>query len=92
VETCCWNATDRLRHRDGLRPYLFAIYLDELSVLLGSARVRWTVGNMTVDHLMFSDDICVLGPNVSALQRLLNNCGDYVADHEIVFSSYRQPV
>jgi len=43
--------------RGVLSPYLFAVYLDQLSIQLGSARVACTissVGNMVVNHLMFA--------------------------------------
>jgi len=53
-------------------PHLLAIYLDELSVLLGLVRIRRTVGNMVVNHHMLVDDICVFGPSISSLQHLLN--------------------
>ena len=66
--------------------YLFAVYLDELSIKLGSARVGCTVGNMVVNHLKFADDICVCSPSTSGLQCLLNICGDYTAEHEIIFN------
>ena len=42
-----------------LCPYLFSVYVDELSDQLGLARVRCTVGNMVANHLLFADDICV---------------------------------
>jgi len=70
--------------RGSLSPYLFAVYLDELSIQLGSARVGCTVGNMVVNHLKFADD--VFSPSISGLQCLLNICGDYAAEHEIIFS------
>ena len=66
--------------------HLFAVYLDELSIQLGSARVGCSVGNMVVNHLMFADDICVFSPSISGLQCLLNICGDYAAEHEIIFN------
>jgi len=69
-----------------LSPYLFAVYLDELSIQLGSARVGCTVRNMVVNHLMFADDICAFTPRISGLQCLLNICGDYAAEHEITFN------
>jgi len=34
-----------------LSPYLFAVYLDEVSIQLGSTRVGCTVGNTVVNHL-----------------------------------------
>jgi len=36
--------TSGVRHGGVLNPYLFALYLDELSIQLGSARVGCTVG------------------------------------------------
>ena len=67
--------------RGVLSSYIFAVYLDELSIQLGSARVGCTVGNMVVNRLMFADDICVFSPSISGLQCLLNICGDYAAEH-----------
>jgi len=45
-----------LQARGVLSPYLFAVYLDELSDQLSSARLGYTVGNLTVNALMFADD------------------------------------
>jgi len=87
-----FNVTNEVRQGGVLSPYLFkspylfAVYLDELSIQLGSARVGCTVENMVVDHLMFADDICVFSPSISRLQCLLNICGDYAGEHEITFN------
>jgi len=48
--------TNGVRQGVVLSQYLFAVYLDELSEQLGSAKVVCTVGNMIVNHLMFADD------------------------------------
>ena len=54
-----FTVTNWVRQGGVLSPYLFAVYLDGLSIQLGSARVGCTVGNMVVNHLMFADDMCV---------------------------------
>jgi len=54
-----FTVTNKVRQEGVLSPYLFAVYLDELSNQLVSARVVCTVGNMAVNHLMFADDICI---------------------------------
>jgi len=54
-----FTVTNVVRQRGVLSPYLFAVYLDELSIQLGSARMGCTVGNMVVNHLMFADDTYV---------------------------------
>jgi len=75
-----------VRQRGVLSPYLFAVYLDELSIQLGSVRVGCIVGNMFANHLMFADDICVFDHSISGLQCLLNICGDYAAENEMTFN------
>jgi len=50
-----FTVTNGVRQGGVLSSYLFAVYLDELSIQLGSARVGCTVGNMVVNHLMFAD-------------------------------------
>jgi len=84
--SCPFTAASGVRQGGVLSSYLLAVYLDELSDQLGSARVGCTVGNMGVNHLMFADDICVFSPNISGLQYLLNICGDYAAEHKIGFN------
>jgi len=81
-----FTATNRVKQGGVLSPYLLAVYLDELSIQLGSARVGSTVANMVVNHLMFADDICVFSPSISGLQCRLNICGDYAAEHESTFN------
>jgi len=78
--------TNGIRQGGVLSPYLFAVYLDELSIQLGTAKVGSTVGNIVVNHLMFADDICVFSVSISGVQCLLNICGDYAAEHEITFN------
>ena len=80
-----FTVTNGVRQRGVLSPYLFAVYLDELSIQLGSPRVGCTVGNMVVNHLKFADDMCVQ-PSIGGLQCLPNICGDYAAEHEIIFN------
>ena len=41
---------------------------------------------MVVNHLKFADYICVFSPSISGLQCLLDICGDYAAEHEIIFN------
>ena len=68
-----------------MSPYLFAVYLHELWDQLGSARVGCTTEIISVNYLIFADDICVFSPSISALQRLLDICGVYAVEHEIAF-------
>jgi len=81
-----FTVTNGVRQGVVLRPHLLVVYLEELSIQLGSARVGCTVGNMVVNDLLFADHICVFSPSISELQSLLNICGDCAAEHEITFN------
>lgn len=65
---------------------LLAVYLDELSVQLDTARAVCIVRNAFANHLLFADDICVYVPTFSGFQRLLNISGDYAANIKVVFN------
>jgi len=47
-----FTVANGVRQGGVLSPYLFAVYLDEFLILLGSSRVGCTVGNMILVHLM----------------------------------------
>ena len=42
-----------------LSPYLFAVYLDDLSNELNNIQAGCYIGEVLLNHLMFADDICV---------------------------------
>jgi len=64
-----------------LSPYLFAVYLDDLSNELNNIKA-----GCYIDHLMFADDICVFCPSVRWLQRILDVCQVYAESHGIIFN------
>ena len=66
-----------------LSPYLFAVYIDYLSLEWKSIKVG-CVGEVLLHHLMFSDDICVFCPGVHWLQRIRDVCQAYAESHGII--------
>jgi len=68
------TVTSGARQRESCEPIV--AYLRELSIQQGTARAGCTVGNVVVNQLPFADDICVFGPSLNGLQRLLNICCD----------------
>ena len=53
-----------------LSPYLFCIYVDELSKMLNNVHVGCFVGTMLVNHLMYADDLVLLSPSAAGLSML----------------------
>jgi len=63
--SCCINW---VRQGGVLSPYLFAVYLDDLSIELNNIKAGCYVGEILLNHFMFVDDICVFCPSVRGLQ------------------------
>ena len=80
------HVTNGFRQAGLLSPYLFAVYLDDLSIELNSIKVGCYIGDVLLNHLMFADDICVFCPSVRGLQSILDVCQAYVEWHEILFN------
>ena len=54
-----------------LSPYLFNIYVDDLSTNLSACRTGCSVGNTNVNHSMYADDLAVFSPSSVGLRYLI---------------------
>ena len=69
-----------------MSPYLFAVYMDDLSSELSKINAGCIVGNLKLNHIMHADDLCRFCP-LSGLNELLAVCLKYAAAHNIVFNA-----
>ena len=56
---------------------------------------------MSVNHFSYADDMAILSPSASGLQKLINICASYAIKHDIMYNvkktqymvvgAYRQP-
>ena len=69
-----------------LSPYLFSLYIDDLTSNLNTIKSGCYVGNYCLNHIMFADDICLFSPSLVGLQDLLNACYNYVQSHKMLFN------
>ena len=81
-----FHVSNGVRQGGVLSPYLFAVYLDDLSNELNNIKAGCYIGEVLLNHLMFADDICVLCPSVHWLQRILDVCQAYAESHGIIFN------
>ena len=72
-----FHVSHGVRQGGVLSPYLFAVYLDDLSNELNNIKAGCYIGEVLLNHLMFADDICVFCPSVRWLQRILDVCQTY---------------
>ena len=50
--------TNGVRQGGVLSPYLFAIYIDNLSMELNKLQAGCCIGNILINHILFADDLC----------------------------------
>ena len=81
-----FRVSNGVRQGGVLNPYLFALYLDELSSKLMKIEAGCCIGDAVLNHIFFADDICLLCPSLNGLQELVNVCSSYAISHSIVFN------
>ena len=69
-----------------MSPFLFALYIDQLSIHLQAVNVGCRLGNLIVNHFLVADDIVIFAPSAKGLQELLVVCSNFADTHTVVFN------
>ena len=62
-----------------LPPSLFAVYMDDLSLLLNTGRIGCHIDDVCINHVFYADDLC--------LQELINVCYQYSNEINLNFNA-----
>ena len=54
-----------------LSPNVFSVYVDELSRVLSAAKTGCFIDDISVNHVFYADDLCIMAASPSDLQKLL---------------------
>jgi len=69
-----------------LSPILFNMYVDDLIEALKANGDGCHVRNCYIGCIMYADDLLLLSPSVTGLQRMLDICSAYSVTHKILFN------
>ncbi len=75
-----------------LSPYLFNIYIDDLSKRLNECKTGCINGTLLLNHLMYADDLEMFAPYSSGLQMLLNICSEYGIEADVKYNAIKSMV
>ena len=81
-----------LRRGGVLSPKIVAVYMDNLVILLKKSGVGCYVVECFAAAILYADDVCLLAPTRSTLQKLLDICGSYADFWCIHYNSKKMTV
>ena len=80
-----FNVSNGVRQGSIISPKLSAVYVDDLSTKIQSARAGCYLVNTVINHLFYADDLVLICPSAKALRKLIGICEHYGNDHDILF-------
>ena len=87
-----FTVTNGVRQGGILSPYLFNVYMDELSVKLNRCVTGCCLNGKTVNHLMYADDLVLISPSSRGLQGLLDVCSEFGVSHDVKYNGLKSAV
>ena len=87
-----FNVTNGVRQGGILSPYLFNLYMDDLSLILREKYAGCKIAGRIINHLFYADDLVLMCPSYRGLQDLLDTCASYADKHDIKFNTTKSVV
>ena len=75
-----------------LSPYLFNVYVDELSEELKKCNVGCNLNGHLINHIMYDDDLVLISPSSAGLSQLLHECETFGTRHDLKCNAKKSAV
>ena len=87
-----FKVTNGVRQGGILSPYLFNVYVDELSEELNKCNVGCNLNGLLINHLMYADDLVLISPSSAGLSQLLRECEKFGTRHDVKYNAKKSAV
>ena len=82
-----FKVTNVVRQGGILSPYLFNVYVDELSEELNKCNVGCNLNGHLINHIMYADDLVLISPSSAGLSQLLHECEKFGTRHDLKYNA-----
>ena len=87
-----FHVTNGVRQGGILSPFLFNMYMNDLSLILNASGTGCRIGDSLINHLMYADDLVIFSPYSAGLQQLLRVCTQYGDDFDIKYNAKKSKI
>ena len=82
-----FKTTEGVKQGGVLSPFLFNYFIDELIVNCLNAKCGATINQQEVGIIAYCDDVVVMSPTVSGLNKMLEECNTYAQNWKLKFNA-----
>ncbi len=72
-----------------ISPILFTVYMDKLISKLKTCAASCWVGHHYYGCLIYADDVKLLSPSITALQKLVDTCSEFGGEYSLTFNEWK---
>ena len=87
-----FKVTNGVRQGGILSPYLFNVYVDELSEELNKCNVGCNLNGLLINHIMYADDLVLISPSSAGLSQILRECEKFGTRHDVKYNAKKSAV
>ena len=70
-----------------LSPSMFNVYMNNLSQSLNHSGIWESIGDNLINHLLYSDDLCLIALSSAGMPTLLGTCHVYATSHQLSYNA-----